>query len=167
MPLTRGLVAVVDADDAERIGAHKWLAIPSKNTAYAGRFQGKRLILMHRAISDAVDGVLVDHEDGNGLNNRRKNLRHCDHQHNLFNRRKLAAASSQYKGVSWHKGSRRWAANITAHNKLLYLGSFDVEEAAALAYNRAAVRYFGDFARLNEIPSHKEVPHANADSTSR
>lgn len=95
---------------------------------------------------------LVDHKDGNGLNNQRQNLRPATQAENLRNARKRTTrASSQYKGVSWMARRQVWVAMIWDIGKNRYLGSFQDEADAARAYNLAARDAFGEFAYLNDV----------------
>lgn len=106
---------------------------------------------MHRLIlglehGDKREG---DHEDGNGLDNRRScNLRIATHQQNTHNQRSLKGMS-KFKGVRWHRRHKRWEARIRVNYKLLHIGSFVGEKDAARAYDRAALRHHGIFAKLN------------------
>jgi hypothetical protein len=111
----------------------------------------RRKILMHRVITNAPEGVLVDHIDGNTLNNQRSNLRLCTNQQNGMNRKPRQNGSSRYKGVTWNPSNRCWVAQIKAAGNIQYLGSFKDERDAAREYNNAARQHFGEFARLNVI----------------
>ena len=104
---------------------------------------------MHRQILEAPKGVWVDHIDGNGLNNRKSNLRLCSATENACNRRPVPNCHSRYKGVSWHKRQKKWAVRIAKRGKGIHLGSFDDEIEAAVAYDRKAEVLFGEFAYLN------------------
>ena len=104
---------------------------------------------MHRQILDAPQGVWVDHIDGDGLNNRRSNLRLCSATENARNRRPVPNCHSRYKGVSWHKRQKKWAVRIGKPKESIYLGSFDDEMEAGVAYDRKAEELFGEFAYLN------------------
>ena len=109
---------------------------------------------MHREIMQAPDGVDVDHIDTSNLNNTRQNLRVCTHGQNTANRRKPAhknGTHSRFKGVTWHKSSERWVAQLRVNYRLVTIGYFKDEREAALAYNEAARKHFGEFARLNEV----------------
>lgn len=153
IPLTQGKVALVDDEDYEALSAHKWFArrtIYGVDQIYAYRDRGR--ILMHREITQAIDGVFVDHQNHNTLDNRRCNLRLCTPSQNQANRRKMAGTSSVYKGVYWHKGKARWQAAIKVNGRHISIGRFKTAEAAALAYNAKASLYFGEFAFLNDIP---------------
>jgi hypothetical protein len=104
---------------------------------------------LHRMIMGANAGSVVDHINGNTMDNSRLNLRICTQSQNAKNRSKSTkSASSKYKGVHWHRG---WMASIRVNYKRIYLGVFKTEEAAAMAYNNAAVRYHGEFAKVNQL----------------
>src|SRR5678815_2653841 len=92
----------------------------------------------------------VDHKNGNGLDNRRENLRVCTQAENLANMRKHRGVS-RYKGVTWDSSRRRWLAQIKNHGPNVNLGRYDSEVDAAHAYNEAALRLKGEYALLNEI----------------
>ena len=159
IPLTQGKVALVDDEDYERITALKWTANLQKRRGdawYAARNDRRRginrTILMHRVILDAPPGMQVDHVNGDGLDNRRSNLRLCSASENSHNARKRrGVTSSQFKGVTWRKDSQKWRARIRSNHRLILIGQFDTEEAAALAWNEAAIKYHGAFARLNNL----------------
>ena len=103
---------------------------------------------MHREIMHAPKGMVVDHIDGNSLNNRRSNLRLCTVSQNHQNRRRTYG-SSKYKGAWWDKRRNKWVAAITFKGKYIYLGFFDNEIDAGKAYDRKAAELFGEFAYLN------------------
>jgi len=149
IPLTQGKFAIVDADDYERLAKYKWHAYKNGSTYYASRTSANKKIIMHREIMQAPKGLLVDHIEGNGLNNRKSNLRLCTRVQNARNKRPKHNGSSRYKGVYWHISYRKWAANIRCNGKQKYLGRFDDEIEAAVAYDRKAELLFGEFAYLN------------------
>jgi hypothetical protein len=91
----------------------------------------------------------IDHRDGDGLNNRRSNQRLATNTQNAQNRTTRADSLSGFKSVSWHKLVKKWNARLCINSHEMNLGWFETKEAAAAAYNRAASRYFGEFARLN------------------
>jgi hypothetical protein len=149
IPLTQGKFAIVDAEDYDRLNQDKWYAGKCKNTYYAGRVEGGKTIKMHREIMHAPKGVLVDHINHNGLDNRKRNLRLCTHAQNCYNQQASATGTSKYKGVSWHKSNSKWSARIRCDRKFYNLGEFDNQMEAAMAYDDKAVELFGEFACLN------------------
>lgn len=154
IPLTQGYVSLVDDEDFERLSAFKWYAHKEDKIVYAWRYAGggrahRRIVKMHREIMNAPDGVEIDHENGDGLDNQKENLRSATHRQNLCNRRKQSGTSSQFKGVSWYAAGKKWSAYIKTNQSKLHLGYFSDETAAARAYDAAAEKHFGPFARLN------------------
>ena len=103
---------------------------------------------MHGLIMPAPDGQFVDHINGNGLDNRRENLRLVTHQQNSFNQ-KHHGGSSKFKGVSIDRISGSWRAYITVDGKRKHLGRHGTEIDAAKAYDMAAKEFFGEYAKLN------------------
>jgi|LSQX01.2.fsa_nt_gb hypothetical protein len=162
IPLSQGYVALVDDEDFGLIMSHnKWFANKHHGNVYAKcnitRPDGRRTTLkMHRLIMDARQGEVVDHINGNGLDNRKCNLRITNERENAANRKPHKGTSSRYKGVSYHKQHNKWQSNICVNYKCLYLGIFEKEVDAAIAYDIAAVKHFGEFARLN-FPQVKEA----------
>jgi hypothetical protein len=152
IPLTRGLYAIVDVEDYERVSKYKWYVRigPRSNTYYAARTENRKPVSMHRFIMNAPTKMYVDHKNGNGWDNRRANLRLADSFQSAMNKPKRRNARiSRYKGVKRNKWSRRWYAEINYERKRIYLGTYDTEEQAARAYDRAARKYHKEFARLN------------------
>lgn len=156
--LTQGKVALVDDEDYERLMAMgKWYSSrQSSKIDYSictilidGKY---KTFGMHKVILGIREGFVIDHIDGNGLNNIKSNLRHCTIAENCRNRRSHTGTSSSFKGVSWNKKNLKYIAYICVDYKQIYLGSFNNEVAAAKAHNRAALIHHGEFARLNEIP---------------
>lgn len=145
--LSDGSIAFVDPDDYPLVSERAWHPQRDKNTIYARCSIGNKTVRMHRLIVGARAGETVDHRDGNGLNNRRGNLRYATSQQNNAN--KSSRSASGFKGV--HKGDRgrRWKAIITINYERRHLGYFDTPEAAAQAYDAAAIAAFGEFALTN------------------
>lgn len=149
--LTKGKVTIVDESDYDWLNQWKWYYMTA---GYAARTQNRKLIYMHRLILGTPQGLITDHIDMDGLNNRRQNLRVCNKSQNGFNRnpRNEPNKSSKYKGVTWSKLINKWYARIYDSRGICRnLGSFTTETEAALAYNEAALKYHGEFARLNCI----------------
>lgn len=158
IPLTRGFIALVDEEDYGRVVARgKWCAKQDERAVYAQRGlkrDGKNTSeLMHRFIAGVSDPkTLVDHRDGNGLNNQKYNLRICTKGQNRRNSKKRAAAMSSYKGV--HRNGKKWQARIFLNGKNVALGTFATEKEAARAYDRAAQEHYQEFSKPNfALPS--------------
>jgi len=143
--LTKGLTAVIDAQDAPLVAGFNWYAHCVGNLVYAARRERgtRKIVYMHRAIMGTADDI--DHRDDDGLNNRRANLRPCTHQQNMANRRRHGNNRSGHKGVWERNGSFR--ASIRVDGKTRHLGPFPTAEEAAAAYQGAARRLNGEFAR--------------------
>lgn len=163
-PLKRGYVALVDDEDYGRVAQFKWYARVAKTKTvlrvYAVHMEesrGKRQqIAMHRFITGSP--VRLDHKDANGLNNQRHNLRPATTSQNAANKR-LSIGRSKFKGVSWSKSNGNWTVRITLNGVRRALGSFDKDDetTAALVYDYAARKLFGEFARCN-FPDIAEPP---------
>lgn len=104
--------------------------------------------LLHREIMEAKKGQIIDHIDGNPFNNQRANLRFVTYQQNSMNRHKINTKSG-YKGVYLHKPSNCFYAQIMINRKGIHLGMFKDPELAAKAYDLAARKYFGEYAKTN------------------
>jgi hypothetical protein len=154
--LTQGKVAIVDDADYEYLSKYKWHAIKYKNGFYAGKSSSrkigaKRVIHMHRFILSPEKNKLVDHIDGNGLNNSRSNLRITDYSKNGMNRKKEIGLSSKYKGVSYRSKTNRWRSLICINRKQIEIGVYKSEIEAAIAYNKKAIELYGEYSNLNII----------------
>ena len=117
---------------------------------------------------DLLKTEFCDHINGNGLDNRRENLRICTHAENQRNSRSARGSSSQYKGISWNKRDKRWYSHIRIDDKQQHLGVFTSEVKAAKAYDAAALKHWGRFAKPNfPISKHlalAELPAAEFDA---
>lgn len=142
----QGLFATVDAADYKKLSKYKWYACRHGPTVYATCRDKGRVVYMHRMILRPRKGYVVDHIDGNGLNNRRGNLRVCTHQQNQANRGPCGG-SSRFVGV-YRKGDQ-WVAEIRCRGEYFYLGLFDDEVEAAKARDRKAYELHGPYAYLN------------------
>ena len=155
--LTQGQVALVDDGDYEWLSQWKWYADKRLNGDFDAvrqlpREKRKRhKILMHRQILglEYGDKRESDHRNHNSLDNCRSNIRVCTTWQNQHNRKPQQRATSEFKGVHWHKLHKKWGVNIRLTGKVKYLGSFELEELAALAYDMVAIREHGEFAYLN------------------
>lgn len=141
-----GQVALVDDADFRKIACYSWSAT-SGTVIYAQRKNGRKNVLLHREIMAAPDNLQVDHINGNGLDNRRANLRVCTRSQNLWNQRRRAKNTSGFKGVN--KNGDTWRARIKVNNKEIALGCYKDAIQAAKAYDYAAKKYFGEFAKTN------------------
>lgn len=155
IPLTQGYKTIVDDCDYDFLMQWKWHVCIGHQTVYAMRnsefiggnyLTGKRHhIMMHRVLNGTPDGMDTDHINGNGLDNRRENLRTATRSQNMWNRHPNRKGKSRYKGVSWHKQHRKWIANIQVQRKRIFLGLFRNEKEAADAYAKRAAIEFTDF----------------------
>jgi hypothetical protein len=162
IPLTQGKVTIIDAQDAERVLRYKWHAErrhgPKSRTFYAvttiRKENGKQTGLsMHRFILQLPPRTPhVDHRNGDGLDNRRENLRLATPAQNNRNVKISQLNTSGFKGVSWRKRDHRWRAQIQFNGHVKHLGHFQIKEEAAAIYDKAARELFGEFARPNGIP---------------
>jgi len=153
--LGEGEFTIVDAADYYRYGKFKWSVVGTGKNLYAVRNVkvGPKLTTitrLHREIMNAPRGLLVDHRNNDGLDNRRSNLRLATHSQNQCNKRKTGSkTSSRFRGVYFDKRRMLWQAYIRYNGKRIYLGKFDDEIEAARAYDRAAREYHKEFAKLN------------------
>lgn len=163
IPLTQGKSALVDDEDFEWLSQWNWCVderhrkrLPS--TYYAvrrhgnSRLPGSKKLYMHKELVrrwGLPRSEQIDHRDGDGLNNQRSNLRPANRVDNYRNKIKSVGFTSRFKGVCWFKATNRWAACIKVMRKNHHLGYFLNEEDAAMAYDKAAQTYFGEFARFN------------------
>lgn len=150
IPLCGGEVALIDEADHQLVRMHFWHHRDGYAASNVINPDGTRTTMrMHRFLLGLTDPkVHIDHINGNGLDNRRSNLRVATPSQNSANRRKIANATSPYKGVYWQK-NRRWRAVLTVDRRHISLGMFDDPADAARAYDAAALEHFGPFARLN------------------
>lgn len=157
IPLSQGYFAIIDIGDYGLISQFKWCVSKRKQYIYASRHVKNpisKTIFMHRIILDAPSGLVVDHINHNGLDNRRSNLRLCTYAQNGQNRLASITNKSGYKGVSWDKDNLIWQVTIKFNGHLYKVGTFPTAESAARAYDSKAVEFFGEFAKLNFPEEH-------------
>ena len=153
IPLTQGKYAIVDNENYEWLNQWKWCAHKNGNNYYAvrssSRKTGKKSIKMHRLILGLQpnDGKITDHHNTNALDNRRLNLRICTSSDNARNQK--PRKGKRYKGIYFHKYIKKWVARIFYQQYRLWLGSFDSKIKAAKAYDKAAKKLYGEFAKTN------------------
>lgn len=147
----RGKFAIVDDEDYEWLNQWGWHCNSEDyviRCVTVSKYKQKT-IRMHRLILNTPNDMRSDHKDLNTLNNQRHNLRICTSSQNRMNTKKVQNKSSKYKGVSWYKGTKTWFSRISLNKKLIYLGQFKDEIAAAKTYDKKATELFGKFVRLN------------------
>lgn len=153
--LTKGKFTRVSDSWFRFLNQWNWCAQRCGLYFYAARRDAEgRMVLMHRVITSAKPGEVIDHRDLDGLNNQCRNLRRASHSQNHGNANKLRGNyTSQFKGVCWSAVNltNPWLAYITFNSQRTYLGYHPTPERAAKAYNRAAARLFGRFARVNKL----------------
>lgn len=154
LPLSKGYYAIVDDSDYEMLSKYSWHSSDGGNGfVYARGLVDRKHVRMHRLLTGATEGSMVDHINHNTLDNRRENLRICTRSLNNANQKKGKRRSSIYKGVSRYEshGHVTWRTSIQMNKKVILLGVFLDEQSAARAYNEAAKKYFGEYAYLNVI----------------
>ncbi len=153
--LNRGFVTLVDDDDEERVNEYNWNVQQRRRTNYAYTVIGRRVVSLHRYIFGDKPRLVVDHINGNGLDNRKKNLRWATVSQNQMNARKPLrrnGTTSRYRGVSFRADknySKPWGVRIYVKGRRINVGYYADEEAAAKAYDKAAKKHHGEFANLN------------------
>ncbi len=144
-----GTAVLIDDEDYDKIKESSWL--------FSGRYayrqvwnKGKgKTEYMHRIIMGNPKNLEIDHINGNGIDNRKSNLRFATHKQNMANQKSCKTATSQFKGVCWVKRDKKWEASIQTDNRTKHLGYYENEADAAKAYDKEAIKLFGSFARLN------------------
>jgi len=155
--LTQGFSATIDDNMEERVSYFRWCVQEStpdiRYYAVTNMWKGSKelKLYMHQLIMGTPIDKVIDHKNGDGLDNRVENLRICSYQQNSLNSRCRSGCTSKYRGVSWYKFYNKWTVYISINRKHTSIGNFENEVDAALAYNEKAIKYHGEFARLNII----------------
>lgn len=151
-------IVTVDDKDYEKFKDMRWhvgkngYAVSTKYIRGSGRKNQKnQSIYLHRLIMDCPESMVVDHINGNKLDNRRENLRICTQRENMVNCGLLKNNTSGVKGVSWSKASNKWEAFIHFNNKKIYLGVFKDKEEAIKKRDKEFNNYFGYIERKNYV----------------
>lgn len=153
--LTQGKCAVIDKDDLKLIANFKWCVTRNSTQDYAkayvdgGRKNPRFIYLHHLIVGKPKKGFVIDHINGNGLDNRRKNLRVISHRENTLGKKILRSDNkSGFTGISWNKRDRKWRAQIKTLEGSKNLGSFEKKSDAIKARKSAAKKYYGIYAKL-------------------
>jgi hypothetical protein len=154
----KGQIVLIDEADWDRVREYVWWVsqnnhcrkkLINNSTYYAYAKMGGKNVAMHRLILGHIpQGLETDHINGNGLDNRKMNLRTCTHSQNNRNKPKMKGTSSKYIGVSWHIHKNKWIAKIQKNGKAYYLGYFDSQLKAAIVRDRHAKYILGEYAKL-------------------
>jgi hypothetical protein len=160
IPLTNGKFAKIDDVDFDKVIKYKWRVVGGNGKLYAatGHDRDGNLTLMHNFLKPHNEELEIDHKDGDGFNNQHDNFRIGTHQQNCFNRKINKNNTTGYKGVYLNTKTGNWYAHIMVNGKTIHLGTFSCPHKAALAYNKAAIKYFGEFANLNAIEDLTQTP---------
>lgn len=142
--LSQGKFAIVDDCDYKNVKDYNW-------HFSQGRAKRTGSFLHWDIIGKPEKGFVIDHINRDPLDNRRCNLRICTHRQNILNSSKSKNNTSGFVGVYWTKDREKWKAYIKINGKQIGLGRFSDVKEAAMAYNNAAIKYFGEFANLNRI----------------
>lgn len=145
--ITKGMTCKIDPEDFDKVKNHSWCAVKGKKTFYAqSRISKNELCFIHNIIMDAK---IIDHINGDGLDNRKSNLRKCTITQNNRNRGPSKRGTSSYKGVCWSTAKNKWRANIMINKKQTHLGYFETEKEAAKSYDEKAKEIYKEYAWLN------------------
>lgn len=150
IPLTNSReFAIIDNIDFDSVSQYSW---GIQDNGYVRTFIEGKMVYLHRFIMGALKGERVDHKFGNKLDNRRLKLRKCTQSQNRANSVKRKNSFCEFKGVTWDKKREKFLARIGINGIGKNLGRFDLAVDAAKAYNSAAKKHYGEFAKLNIIP---------------
>jgi hypothetical protein len=142
---------IVDFEDYNNIKNYHFYLMKLQNIFYAAFYYNKTNMLLHRFILNVDKKYTIDHINHNGLDNRKCNLRICTFEENLKNKKMYKNNTSGCKGVFFDKATKKWRTIIGNDKKIISVGYFDNKIDAVMAYNKAAIKYHGEFANLNII----------------
>lgn len=146
IPLTKGMFVKVDDQDYEKYAVERWYAHSVRPGRFYAARKGKTYMrYMHRDIAEAPAGVYVDHINGDGLDNRRENLRLCNNQQNNLNKKKNSNNTSGHKNIYWSKKERRWKVVVTLGGREIYGGYKKTMEEAVRSRDALVDKLCGDF----------------------
>lgn len=151
LDITKKRKTIIDSEDYDKVKDYKWHLLKTGYVATSvGGRKNKKMIYIHRLITNCPDGKVVDHINGNPLDNRKKNLRICLHIENCLNRKKssINTKTSKYKGVHFDKNRNKWRTSIRVNGTNFYLGRFNSEIEAKNAYDNFAINC--KFGKINE-----------------
>jgi hypothetical protein len=152
LPLSKNKYALVDDEDYPKVSKHKWFVIQRGKSEHACRTViengNKRTEYLHRALLNPNSNEVVDHINGNGLDNQKANLRLCTKQQNSWNSDKNTKNVSGYKGVSFEKTTGKWRVRIRKDGKSYSYGLYEQAEEASKVYLEKAQELFGQYARI-------------------
>ncbi len=146
--------AIIDASNFEIISSFKWYCAAGYAISYEKTGSPRKKISMHRMVLNCGPGQLCDHINGNRLDNRLENIRLCSPAENARNRKIQSNNKSGFKGIYWESAEKVFRAEICHGNKKYRLGRFKRRVDAARAYNEAAKRFHGEFAKVNDLGAH-------------
>jgi hypothetical protein len=150
--LTKGKFAIVDYEDYIILSKFNWHCVGGRYAARSvGGRDNKKMEYLHRVVAGAGDGDVVDHINGNPLDNRRSNLRVGTQQQNIYNQSVRKNNKSGYRGVAWQDDAKKWEVRIHKEGTKHYLGLFKCKHDAARVYNFWAHDLYGEYAKLNVI----------------
>jgi hypothetical protein len=143
---------IIDYDDFEKIKNYRWhLHAHHSGEFYCSTFINRKIHKMQHLLIKKQNSQQIDHINGNKLDNRKCNLRICTNKENAKNKKLNINNKTGYKGTHFDKDSGKYLAQIVCNYKRIYIGRYEKLIDAALAYNAAAIKYHGEFARLNEL----------------
>jgi len=148
-----GAIAHLDDTDYVEASKYTWTVLKCRSTTYARAYISGQRVFLHRFIMELhghnIEGLRIDHEDRNGLNNHYSNLRLATRSQNRANSKRQTNNTANYIGIDWHKPTKKWRVRLMHQGVRHYIGEYDSAIHAALAYDQAAIALCGEFASLN------------------